>query len=336
MDAKTDAIQERPWSPVANQEPSHGTDWSKQHVASEFFPDDNDRTKQGRSSRPRSFSRSGPSRSTSRYDHHHRRSPRHHRHLHDDRDDDRNKHRHASSSPSSYYYKQPSSPAEPVRGRSPTARVTTENEQQQQPPTLKSVLSSVPRASPSWLARHDHHSRHHHHHGDEDVDMDAPSSSQSSYYPHHRSRHQSRHHSRLHSRHRSRSPYYSSSSKHRRRHSRSPQHGSYGSNSHNYHSASSSSYYMRSTSHSLFSKRSTTLYVGNIPYYNTFVEMYDVFQQHGVVTGMFVPKLLYNMRKNVGYAVVEYAHPNDAVRALRALDGKKIHGITLHVQWKHS
>jgi cold-inducible RNA-binding protein len=73
-----------------------------------------------------------------------------------------------------------------------------------------------------------------------------------------------------------------------------------------------------------------TLYVGNLPYDTTGIELQDIFSELGAVASTRIVKDRHNGRSK-GFGFVEMDDDNDAASAIDKLDGLDLSGRTIRV-----
>lgn len=72
------------------------------------------------------------------------------------------------------------------------------------------------------------------------------------------------------------------------------------------------------------------LFVGNLPFSSSEDDLRDVFEAHGEVTDVFIPKDRESGRPR-GFAFVTFANSEDGQKAIEAADGEEIDGRNMRV-----
>ena len=72
------------------------------------------------------------------------------------------------------------------------------------------------------------------------------------------------------------------------------------------------------------------LFVGNLPFSSSEDDLRDVFEAHGEVTDVFIPKDRESGRPR-GFAFVTFASREDGQKAIEATDGEELEGRSMRV-----
>eukprot|EP01084_Bolivina_argentea_P284869 488333_1 len=78
-----------------------------------------------------------------------------------------------------------------------------------------------------------------------------------------------------------------------------------------------------------------SLFVRGIPFNVRSSQLEEVFANHGEIRDVYIP-LDYYTREPRGFAYIEFEDERDAKYALKELDGARLWGQTIHIEWAKS
>ena len=78
-----------------------------------------------------------------------------------------------------------------------------------------------------------------------------------------------------------------------------------------------------------------SLFVRGVPFHIRRSQLEQVFAHHGEIRDVYIP-LDYYTREPRGFAYVEFEDERDAKYALKELDGARLWGQTIHIEWAKS